>query len=564
MLSNQVKRYLEETVKQRYQEIDPKDSNCLQLRKKIGYLDKLLSIGIQKEAYQAEIQTMVAELERVVIQEGMVSFSAVANLNLILALMLELQNKESINSIEVFRTLKIISNPEILQNIFPQEESGTLEQMQKAEEYLQRINRKDLIPYTKAWYLSSNPPATNQMPIYIYWNYVSYLFLAYIELAYKVRELIMEQYCQEKIKVTAYLQDIIKRYGEKVNFQYIPSSVVPLEGMLSTQEDTEIEAYIPFIDINQDDALKKVKLIGYAGAGKTTTLEYIAYQDALSYKENGKIPVILSLITIEQKEKIENLLRKKFQLAEDETEVISYLLEKNKLQIYFDGINEISISDPFEKRAFLQELEEFIIAKENANIKMIVTDRDNDEVSILNHYPTFLIQGMTEQDVNAFIEGNASPDKVEKVKQVLAENPELMEEMTHPIQLKNFITIIECNKPIPADPEELAESYLNAIIDREITEKKEKLAPYIHDALVYLVQKITQKPDWTANCPTSYFKIMEIFQEFAQKKQVDVDAETFLNLLQKMGILKEVEFEKYAFSDEKFFHIYYYEAITEE
>ena len=41
--------------------------------------------------------------------------------------MLELQNKESINSIEVFRTLKIISNPEILQNIFPQEESGTLE-----------------------------------------------------------------------------------------------------------------------------------------------------------------------------------------------------------------------------------------------------------------------------------------------------------------------------------------------------------------------------------------------------------------------------------------------------
>ena len=118
MLSNQVKRYLEETVKQRYQEIDPKDSNCLQLRKKIGYLDKLLSIGIQKEAYQAEIQTMVAELERVAIQEGMISFSAVANLNLILALMLELQNKESINSIEVFRTLKIISNPEILQNIF--------------------------------------------------------------------------------------------------------------------------------------------------------------------------------------------------------------------------------------------------------------------------------------------------------------------------------------------------------------------------------------------------------------------------------------------------------------
>jgi len=294
MFSNQVKRYLEEMVKEQYQEINSKDSNHLQLRNKIGYLDKLLTIGATNPVHQTAIQTMVEELERVAIHEGMISFPAVANLNLILSLMLEVQNKtfDEEDKVQIFRVLKIISNSEILQNVFPQNTEDTFEQMRRAEEYLNQIKRKDLIPYIKAWYLSSNPLETNQMPIYTYWNYVGNLFLAYIELAYKVRDYVMELYCKEKIHLDCYLREIIQRYEEKVNFKYIPSSVIALEEAIGVQEiaetEEEPEEYVPFIEINQDENLKKVKLIGYAGAGKTTTLEYIAYQDALSYAEKRK------------------------------------------------------------------------------------------------------------------------------------------------------------------------------------------------------------------------------------------------------------------------------------
>ena len=69
--------------------------------------------------------------------------------------------------------------------------------------------------------------------------------------------------------------------------------------------------------------------------------------------------------------------------------------------------------------------------------------------------------------------------------------------------------------------------------------------------------------DWTSNTPTSYYRVIETFYDYAKKNNInseDFDAEELLNLIRKMGILKEVEFQKYAFSDEKFFHIYYYNA----
>ena len=313
-------------------------------------------------------------------------------------------------------------------------------------------------------------------------------------------------------------------------------------------------------------------LIGDAGVGKTTTLEYIEYQDAINYENNKKIPVIISLITVEENEPIEKLIIRKLEMEEndDNIEIVNYLIEKGRLNIYLDGVNEISISDYNLKRDFLNELEKFVTEEKNKNTKIIVTDRDNSEVSVLNNVDTFLIQGMTENDIDAFIEGNAIPEKAEEVKEAIKENKEFSEMIVNPIMLKDLITIIECGKPIPEDIEELSEVYLETIINREIDEKKDQLASYINGALTYMVkQAITTKDgkeiDWTSNAPTSYFKVIDIFYDYAKENNIDLekfDAERLLSLIKKMGILKEVEFQKYAFSDEKFFHIYYYNAIS--
>lgn len=96
---------------------------------------------------------------------------------------------------------------------------------------------------------------------------------------------------------------------------------------------------------------------------------------------------------------------------------------------------------------------------------------------------------MTDKDIDKFIEGNASKDKVEEIKRVIKTNEEFSEMVMQPIMLKNLITIIECGQKIPNDIEELSEVYLDSIINREIEDKKDPIAKYIKPALVYMVKK---------------------------------------------------------------------------
>ena len=95
-----------------------------------------------------------------------------------------------------------------------------------------------------------------------------------------------------------------------------------------------------------------------------------------------------------------------------------------------------------------------------------------------------------------------------------------------------------------------------------------QLAKEINDALIYMVGKSLKDEDgedinWVVNNPTSYYKVIDIFYNYAQDNTKEIDAIELLNLVIRLGILKEVEFQKYAFTDENFFHIYYYYYIMQ-
>ena len=171
---------------------------------------------------------------------------------------------------------------------------------------------------------------------------------------------------------------------------------------------------------------------------------------------------------------------------------------------------------------------------------------------------------MNENDIEEFIQGNAQSDKVEEIKKIITENEGILESVTHPIMLKNIITIIECGKAIPQNIEELATVYLDSIIERELKEKKDNYASYVKDFLRYLVKKTVEEQDCVANPPISHFQIIPTFYEYADKNNIkEFDATRLLDLLIKMGILKEIEFQKYAFSDERFFQKFYNDIIEE-
>lgn len=548
MLKKSFKNYIEEAVRDQYKRIDNSSDNIAILKEKINNFDRFLDVYSKNNKYAKDIENFYSDLENMVLDEGKISSKTSNLLNTILETLFDVKGYTKLNSIDsktsegvtflnnmqILKDLNIITNNKSLQDLKLQFEKWT-------EEEKQNIN--------------------------MYWNYVSNIFIIFLELTNRMKENIMEQYIFLNLNLQEYIQNIIKSYESKINFKYIPSSVLKVNnfnlGDNTNIEDDNLEI-LRFIDINQDERYKKIKLIGYAGVGKTTTLEYIEYQDALNFEKNQKIPVILNLITVNEFETIETLICKKLNIDTENDEVIKFLLKKNRINLYLDGINEISISKKDERRDFVNMMEDFINKKENKELKVIVTDRDNDDVSVLNNSYTFLIQGMNENDINEFIEGNAEKNKIDEIKHAITQNDEIYEAVTHPFMLKNIITIIECGKQIPKDIEELATAYLNSIIEREQEEKHEKYAKYINNLLKYYVKKITEKETDIANPPISHFELIPIFYEFATENNIEnFNADNMLDLLLKMGILREADFEKYTFSDERFFQKYYNDIIEE-
>lgn len=548
MLKKSFKNYIEEAVRDQYKRIDNSPDNIAILKEKINNFDRFLDVYSKNNKYAKDIENFYSDLENMVLDEGKISSRTSNLLNTILEILFDVKGYTKLdstdnktfegttflNNMQILKDLNIITNNKSLQDLKLQFEKWT-------EEEKQNIN--------------------------MYWNYVSNIFIIFLELTNRMKENIMEQYIFLNLNLQEYIQNIIKSYESKINFKYIPSSVLKVNnfnlGDNTNIEDDNLEV-LRFIDVNQDERYKKIKLIGYAGVGKTTTLEYIEYQDALNFEKNQKIPVILNLITVNEFETIETLICKKLNIDTENDEVIKFLLKKNRINLYLDGINEISISKKDERRDFVNMMEDFINKKENKELKVIVTDRDNDDVSVLNNSYTFLIQGMNENDINEFIEGNAEKNKIVEIKHAITQNDEIYEAVTHPFMLKNIITIIECGKQIPKDIEELATVYLNSIIEREQEEKHEKYAKYINNLLKYYVKKITEKETDIANPPISHFELIPIFYEFATENNIEnFNADNMLDLLLKMGILREADFEKYTFSDERFFQKYYNDIIEE-
>ena len=553
MLSKNAKLYIEEAVNEQYSKLYNKENSNIILRRKIELLDKFLQINFDE--HKDLIETMSNEIERVSIERGMISFYKVAKLNELIDIVLKIKgititpNIDKVQELIKYRIIDGEQNIEIINTAL--EICNNISIFKKIEE--------------------------NQLSVTVYWKYISNLFLSYLLIISKIREEIMNIYIDRELDVENYLKSIIEKYKSKINFKYIPSSVrnINILDNIHIEEDDDNDDdndEISFLEINNNPDIKKIKLIGYAGVGKTTTIEYIQYQDALNYNKQHKIPVIINLITVEKDSPIEFLIAKKLRLYKQQNdmqtldsikEIVEFLIEKNRLNLYFDGVNEINIVSPYEKRNFLTNLEEFIKREKNKDLKIIVTDRDNSEVSILNDKNTFLIQGMTENDIYAFIEGNTKPEKVDEVKKIVFENKYFENNIIQPIMLKNLITIIECGQEVPESIEELSEAYLDAIIKRELEEKGEPMAAYIDEALTYMVEQNLKTSDGEEidrmlNAP--YYNVIDTFYEFAEKKNIDLDAEELLNLVIKMGILKEVEFQKYAFTNEIFFHIYYFKT----
>lgn len=390
------------------------------------------------------------------------------------------------------------------------------------------------------------------------------MFYTLIELCYKLRNVILDRYMQKDEIYKDYINKITEDYEKKVNdnFKYIPLNMIAYRNESFDEITT---------DNNEDDMnfelanerFNHLKVIGYAGMGKTTLLENLTYKEACLFKAQKlkvKIPVILDMIRVSDSNlTIESMINTKTHLNSEV--LVRRMIEKNRFNIYLDGINEIRIKDKNKRVEYLNYLEGFI--KTHRGNKIIVTDRDDNSFSIINEAPTLIITGITKNIIKDFVFGNSSkPEMVWERLQDL--NDDLLEACKNPFMFKTLITITELHKKIPDDSSELIETFLKAIVDRERTVKKDEKASDVLRVLIYLVAKESEKDDsFEDNIVLSTFEIFEIFNDYCDKyKRTNrFDNEEMLDLIVKLGILKEVDFEKYTFTEQDYFEFFYTKAI---
>ena len=453
-----------------------------------------------------------------------------------------------------------------------------------AEKNAKLINDKEIFPFVEIYcfrnaIIHKQPIPLNEGEI---WLHFLCMFYTMIETTYKHKEKIIPLFIRKEISYKNYTNKIIEDYETKLgqNFTYIPLNIEILQNDLKhelenlyedlgenlTFEDVNKDINQNEIMLNNDIAFNKVKLIGYAGMGKTTTIENIIYKEALKLKDNayiGKIPVMIEMIKVSSKEDtIESLLAKK--LNTTNMLVIKELIKRNMINLYIDGINEIMISNNQEKREYLNKIEEFIII--NNDLKVVITDRDNNENSILNDYPTFILTGVTRKNIEEFINGNSTkPELVnEKILAKIDENPNFLYTLKNPFMLKNLITIIECNKEIPEYEDDIAEEFLKAIVERET--KRDYKASHILKLLTYVVGKYVEENSENVdnNMIISCYKLIKLFDEYFNKYKINdrFNNDEMLDLIVKLDILKQVDTDKYMFTNEEYYYYIYFLLLS--
>lgn len=398
------------------------------------------------------------------------------------------------------------------------------------------------------------------------------MFYTLIEVCYQNKYIILDKYMKQESLYQNYVNKIISAYKEKEknNFKYILLNMMVYQNeafdeVISVSEQNNAD----FERISQK--FNHLKIIGYAGMGKTTMLENIMFKEISEFKKqkfNVKIPVILDMIKISNSNykemTIEKMISTKIGLNSDV--LVKRMIEKNMFNIYIDGINEIRISEKTEKMNYLFNLEEFM--NKHKGMKMIVTDRDDNSYSIANEIPTLIIIGVTEEIIKSFVLGNSAKPEIvwNKMETAIQKNPNLLNICKNPFMLKNLISIVECNKNIPEEKEEIIGVFLKSIVERERVLKKNELANDVLRVLIYLVAKEAESEENVQEdtIVLSSFTIFAIFNEYCDKyKRTNrFDNEEMLDLIVKLGILKEIEFEKYTFVEKDYFEFFFNNALN--
>tara|TARA_Y100000588_G_scaffold83247_1_gene87807 strand:- start:1473 stop:3311 length:1839 start_codon:yes stop_codon:yes gene_type:complete len=179
--------------------------------------------------------------------------------------------------------------------------------------------------------------------------------------------------------------------AKKINTFFYPMKVRVDDKAGANDTDTSLSE---LIHINGSNG---ILINGRLGQGKSMLLKYLQY---LELNTGRTVPIFLELRKIKNSSQFIEICRNKFnELGLPCSEkLFEFLLSEGRISLFFDGFDEL----PFEAREEFNSALSSLVSK-YSKAKIIVTSRENTEISINTSFKKYKIAELTETDLAPFI-----------------------------------------------------------------------------------------------------------------------------------------------------------------
>ncbi len=307
-------------------------------------------------------------------------------------------------------------------------------------------------------------------------------------------------------------------------------------------------------------------LWGDAGLGKSTTLQYLTYIDAQAYKDgkSNKIPVYIPLGNlIQETDTIENAILSELDVGVQEER---NLLKKGLLNIFLDGVNELSMSmnirsDREKEIQVLLDSQRKLDASKRSLI--IISNRPEGNSSFTN-IPIFNLKSLSHDQLLDFIKKNVKDENIFNIiNNGITRNQKFEDIIKTPLKAMKLISIVTDKGTFPETEYDLIGEYLKRLYERERTEKHNinfEVIDRVHYLLTYLAAHGKIKN--SSNSGLERDEVIDCFDYCIEKKHYNIDSEYILDILIKMGVLScNSKGDVICFSHESYQDYYAQKAI---
>ena len=364
--------------------------------------------------------------------------------------------------------------------------------------------------------------------------------------------------------------DVSSRFTQEITAEYrkrVAASSFDIGSYIKGIKDShkkKVESGYGFVDLEWNDGAKGVKsaellkksdvvrILGEAGCGKTTLMEEMVWQCAANFDTDRgtPLPVYYELKNLSDTSfTIEDILAEGLGISKDSFGKVAKGL---KLAVFLDGFNEILNTDI--KSKFALSIESYI--RKNSRYQFFVSDRSvvRSDILLLRDSRKVLLSPLTVEQKKEFFKKNAGDPEVRKMlMDKLDSDPGYFSSLRTPLQLKQLIEVTGFNKAVPGD---FVGEYLESLITREQSEKKDVNAHYLKDFLEITAMYMTDRDE--KSVPEIELKM--VLRDTRDKIGYEnCDTDTVLRLMIDMGLLAK-EQSNIVFLNEEYLDYFWVEG----